>query len=298
MGIDALLFLVRALESKRKLRRKYHLNSQEIKYFSFGPSAPAATPPSSCGDADPFCTLLGARPYQLGHFELFHVAISMPAWGQLHDNVLCRSQSLRQLILRSVQLDDAMVTSLTHWLEDGGRVEVLDLRDNLIGCPGATALADVLAEGTVSFCNLTGNPIRAMGRHALVPAVEGGRARMFGYPFPLLQLELSATPCSDDQDADAALLEAARKHGHSFKLVLHQSPPKSHPLPYRWVPERQIVESVWPVDTNWHPDELRAVNPEIEDLTNVEYWDCHEPSGWHSTHVNLDRKQHCLLTGT
>jgi hypothetical protein len=137
-----------------------------------------------------------------------------------------------------------------------------------------------------------------MGRHALVPAVEGGRARMFGYPFPLLQLELSVTPRSDDQDADAALLEAARKHGHSFKLVLHQSPPKSHPLPYRWVPERQIVESVWPVDTNWHPDELRAVNPEIEDLTNVEYWDCHEPSGWHSTHVNLDRKQHCLLTGT
>ncbi|MFP5443742.1 MAG: hypothetical protein ACLGIY_09110, partial [Betaproteobacteria bacterium] len=68
MGVDALLFLVRVLESKRQLRYK-RLHSQEITYFSFGPSAPSAASvsahasSSSGGDSDPLYNLLDARPY-------------------------------------------------------------------------------------------------------------------------------------------------------------------------------------------------------------------------------------------
>jgi len=93
MGIDALLFVARALESKRQLRYK-RLHSQEITYFSFGPSARSAASvsadasASSGGDSDPLYNLLDARPSELTHFELWHVAISRRAWWQLQDNVL------------------------------------------------------------------------------------------------------------------------------------------------------------------------------------------------------------------
>jgi hypothetical protein len=177
-----------------------------------------------------------------------------------------------------VGLDDAMTASLAEWLSDGASVNVLDLRDNTIGCVGAVALAKALTEGAVSFCNLAGNRIGRGGRLALADAIRDRTANICREPHPLEQLELSASDA--DSDADEALLTAARSHGISFKLVLQKS------LQNRWTPVSQLLASVWPTTT-----ELQEGSGSWLSL------DDYEPPTWASRRNDLQPEVRLRLTG-
>jgi hypothetical protein len=56
-----------------------------------------------------------------------------------------------------------------------------------------------------------------------------------------------------------------KEHGLHFKLVLRPKPQEGAVQLYRWVPECQILESAWPVDTT-----LRDVSPIPLDLPRKE----------------------------
>jgi hypothetical protein len=274
--------LAQALQAKRHLGRRFKSNPREISFLSLG------SRPGRLGVLQPFaaepealCGLLGGGDtFELRHLELSYMAIGRRAWYALHDSVLLQSRSLQQLILRAVGLDDAMTASLAEWLSDGASVNVLDLRDNTIGCVGAVALAKALTEGAVSFCNLAGNRIGRGGRLALADAIRDRTANICREPHPLEQLELSASDA--DSDADEALLTAARSHGISFKLVLQ----KLEPLQNRWTPVSQLLASVWPTTT-----ELQEGSGSCLSL------DDYEPPAWASKRNDLQPEVRLRLTG-